>query len=79
MLKYGQLDSPHFRWWVQVGYQFKMTPDFKENHEKSTNSPYTPYYYMLQKSAKKNSMAPFHGWGSTASREEPLGEGSLLF
>ena len=56
-----------------------MTPDFKENHEKSTNSLYTPYYYMLQKSTKKNFMAPFHGWGSTASREEPLGEGSLLF
>ena len=24
-------------------------------------------------------MAPFYGWGSTASRPEPLREGSLLF
>ena len=28
---------------------------------------------------KKNFMAPFYGWGSTASRLEPLREGSLLF
>ena len=28
---------------------------------------------------KKNFMAPFYGWGSTASRLEPLRRGSLLF
>ena len=28
---------------------------------------------------KKNFMAPFYGWGSTASRLEPLWGGSLLF
>ena len=28
---------------------------------------------------KKNFMAPFHGWGSTALRLEPLRGGSLLF
>ena len=28
---------------------------------------------------KTNFMAPFYGWGSTASRLEPLREGSLLF
>ena len=28
---------------------------------------------------KKNFMAPFYGWGSTASRSEPLRGGSLLF
>ena len=27
----------------------------------------------------KNFMAPFYGWGSTASRLEPLRVGSLLF
>ena len=27
----------------------------------------------------KNFMAPFYGWGSTASRLEPLQGGSLLF
>ena len=29
--------------------------------------------------AKKNFMTPFYGWGSTASRLEPLRGGSLLF
>ena len=28
---------------------------------------------------KKNFMAPFYGWGSTASRLEPLRGSSLLF
>ena len=28
---------------------------------------------------KKNFMTPFYGWGSTASRLEPLRGGSLLF
>ena len=28
---------------------------------------------------KKNIMAPFYGWGSTASRLKPLRGGSLLF
>ena len=28
---------------------------------------------------EKNFMAPFYGWGSTASRLEPLRGGSLLF
>ena len=28
---------------------------------------------------KTNFMAPFYGWGSTASRLEPLRGGSLLF
>ena len=31
------------------------------------------------KKKKKNFMAPFYGWGSTASRLEPLRGGSLLF
>ena len=31
------------------------------------------------KQTKKNFMAPFYGWGSTASRREPLRGGSLLF
>ena len=31
------------------------------------------------KKKKKNFVAPFYGWGSTASRLEPLRGGSLLF
>ena len=33
----------------------------------------------LKKTFKKNFMAPFYGWGSTASRIQPLRGGSLLF
>ena len=36
-------------------------------------------FYKLCKTFKKNFMAPFYGWGSTASRLEPLREGLLLF
>ena len=32
-----------------------------------------------RKKQKTNFMAPFYGWGSTASRLEPLRGGSLLF
>ena len=35
--------------------------------------------YKLKNFEKKNFMAPFYGWGSTASRLEPLRGGSLLF
>ena len=34
---------------------------------------------QTKKKKKKNFMAPFYGWGSTASRLEPLRGGSLLF
>ena len=36
-------------------------------------------YFKYQINLKKNFMAPFYGWGSTASRLEPLRGGSLLF
>ena len=32
-----------------------------------------------KKSFKKNFVAPLYGWGSSASRLEPLRGGSLLF
>ena len=35
--------------------------------------------YWITKKKKKNFMAPFYGWGSVASRLEPLRGGSLLF
>ena len=34
---------------------------------------------LTKKKNKKNFMAPFYGWGSTASRLEPLRGSSLLF
>ena len=36
-------------------------------------------YFVLLAYNFKNFMAPFYGWGSTASRLEPLRGGSLLF
>ena len=35
--------------------------------------------YTKKNFKKKNFMAPFYGWGSTASRLEPLRGSSLLF
>ena len=36
-------------------------------------------FHFLKFHGFKNFMAPFYGWGSTASRLEPLRGGSLLF
>ena len=44
--------------------------------------PYLVLYgtvLRLKKTLKKNFMAPFYGWGSTASRLESLRGGSLFF
>ena len=46
---------------------------------KSTRSSKALLFDLLKKKKKKNFMAPFYGWGSTASRLEPLRGGSLLF
>ena len=35
--------------------------------------------YLGKNKINKNFMAPFYGWGSTASRLAPLRGGSLLF
>ena len=40
---------------------------------------FTPWWWQHLTYYKKNFMAPFYGWGSTASRLEPLQGGSLLF
>ena len=44
-------------------------------HDTSIQLNNNPYI----KKKKKNFMAPFHGWGSTASRLKPLRGDSLLF
>ena len=40
---------------------------------------FSVFNLFLTQSIKKNFMAAFYGWGSTASRLEPLRGGSLLF
>ena len=49
----------------------------KSNHEMSLFHAKMRLKIVPQK--KNNFMAPFYGWGSTASRLEPLRGGSLLF
>ena len=43
------------------------------------NKTLLPGLFIGKVDAKKNFMAPFYGWGSTASRLQPLWGGSLLF
>ena len=45
------------------------------NNDTNDCLPYT----NAQKKKTLNFMAPFYGWGSTASRLQPLRGGSLLF
>ena len=45
--------------------------------EVASHNNYSQQLYNLKK--KKNLVAPFHGWGSTASRLEPLRGSNLLF
>ena len=47
---------------------------FKVNNNDTRTTPLTSFLKL-----KKNFMAPFYGWGSTASRLQPLRGGSLLF
>ena len=58
----------------------EMTPNQGQtvtpNQACSDSNSTTPPFF---KKKKKNFMAPFYGWGSTASRPEPLRGGSLLF
>ena len=53
----------------------------KINRTTFTNNvvPIEKNHYICIPAIKKNFMAPFYGWGSTASRLEPLRGGSLLF
>ena len=44
-----------------------------------TDKMYETLFRSLTLKKTKNFMAPFYGWGSTASRLEPLRGGSLLF
>ena len=39
----------------------------------------TVFFEMVINFSTSNFMAPFYGWGSTASRLQPLRGGSLLF
>ena len=44
-----------------------------------TENPWKGHKKTFFKKKKTNFMAPFYGWGSTASRLLPLGGSSLLF
>ena len=51
----------------------------KTNVNNKFSTVATRVIHKVKKTFKKNFMAPFYGWGSTASRLEPLRGGSLLF
>ena len=56
--------------------EFQGSDSYFINYNKNLNSH---EFTNGTKKKKKNFMAPFCGWGSTASRLEPLRGGSLLF
>ena len=62
----------HFKKDTQILHSSNSTNDTKA-------LPEITLLYGLSKNFFKNFTAPFYGWGSTASKLEPLGGGSLLF
>ena len=64
-----KFDSPQVKWYLMP---LLMNLVHHLAHE-------LPNDLRLSILGKKNFMAPFYGWGSTASRLEPLRGGSLLF
>ena len=74
-----QQEFYHFRGWVQVGYQFKMIAHFKQNHEKSTNSP--PHFLLLRaaKEYKKKLYDIFLGMGVNCLKIRATSRRQLTF
>ena len=67
-----------------LNFPFLTSPNIKTNHLLVSLGNllflhFCSFFYKLFNNAKKNFIAPFNGWGSTASRLEPLRGGSLLF
>ena len=56
----------------------RLVSDMKRTNKRQRNEE-DQITETTKKKKKKNFMAPFYGWGSTASRLEPLRGGSLLF
>ena len=65
-----KFDSPQVKWYLMPRLMNLV-------HHLAHELPNDLRLRILGK--KKNFMAPFYGWGSTASRLEPLRGGSLLF
>ena len=62
----------------KVNQETLYAPAYLQNQLTFT-STYMLYHATSQSLKKKNFMAPFYGWGSTASRLESLRGGNLLF
>ena len=63
---------------MDANTELKPQDLLKEILKKKTKKK-TEHNIKQEKLKKKNFMAPFYGWGSTASKLEPLRGGSLLF
>ena len=57
----------------------KYSVHYHPSHSRLTSRIHPLISIEPIKGYKKNFMAPFYGWGSTASRLQPLLGGSLLF
>ena len=65
-----------------LNFPFLTSPNIKTNHLLVSLGNllflhFCSFFYKLFNNAKKNFIAPFNGWGSTASRLELLRAGSL--
>ena len=59
--------------------KYRPRPDTAIQERNKTTIFELTFPFETKLNFKKNFMAPFYGWGSTASRLEPLRRGSLLF
>ena len=69
----------HYWYFKDVGFKFEPHVRNKCHNLLMTAYELKNITILNVKLLKKNFMAPFYGWGSTASRLEPLRGGSLLF
>ena len=70
-----------FCFFLRLSYEFSVKRKRIMNHLQISLLMLIEFKRINFKKKKKktNFMAPFYGWGSTASRLEPLRGGSLLF
>ena len=65
--------------WNSYSYIHQPRTTFSSNPHLVEEATCFPFFTPLHGSLRNNFMAPFYGWGSTASMLEPLWGGSLLF
>ena len=66
---------------VKIGYSDKVRYSYRvlNTNIVNKNRHFPPCLWFKINFKKNNFMAPFYGWGLTASRLQPLRGGSVLF